>query len=228
MTSLTANLGKSAMLPSARITQDLTIAILIETEPQLIEKNHSTSPQQTESRAKPHLDSSTQDLPLKSQSKKSSDRVEHFALQVSAVKTQPYIRPLNLFEAKKEIAEIVEMVGDTKVRSRLVLNRQNASLIEKKYIQSWTEKCEAIGRLNYPRGNIEGQVTTKVSIANDGKLVSANIIKSSGIASLDQAVIKTVQQASPFQPFNTDMRKNYDLIEFTRIWRFSRSRQIIY
>ena len=120
------------------------------------------------------------------------------------------------------------MVGDTKVRSRLVLNQQNASLVEKKYIQSWTEKCEAIGRLNYPRGNIEGQVTTKVSIANDGKLVSANIIKSSGIASLDQAVIKTVEQASPFQPFNTDMRKNYDLIEFTRIWRFSRSRQIIY
>ena len=96
------------MLPSDRITQDLTISISIETEPQLIEKNHSTSSKQTESIAKPHLDSSTQDLPLKSQSKTSGNRVEHTALQVSAVKTPPYIRPLNLFEAKKKLLKYLK------------------------------------------------------------------------------------------------------------------------
>ena len=61
-----------------------------------------------------------------------------------------------------------------------------------------------------------------VSILADGSLEEVRILKSSGHRQLDQAALATVRQAAPYQPFNVEMRKAYDRLEFTRTWQFTR------
>ena len=88
----------------------------------------------------------------------------------------------------------------------------------------WRQKCERIGAINYPAGQLEGEVLILVSILSDGTLEEVRVLKSSGHRQLDQAALATVRQAAPFQPFNVEMRKSYDRLEFTRWWQFSKRR----
>ncbi len=141
---------------------------------------------------------------------------------------QKYKKSINLDRAKNQITQLAEAIAKPEHRIRYIQHHNDSSLAEENYLRSWREKCEEIGRRNYPKGRLEGQVTTRISIASDGSLIEAMIIKSSGIASIDEAVIQTIQQASPFQPFNIEMRRKYDFIEFIRLWQFSNARQIIY
>ena len=62
-----------------------------------------------------------------------------------------------------------------------------------------------------------------VSIEADGTLQDVKILRSSGHRALDQAALATVRQAAPFQPFSVAMRKEYEVLEFTRTWQFTKS-----
>ena len=97
------------------------------------------------------------------------------------------------------------------------------SAAEAAYLNMWRQKCERIGRANYPPGSLEGEVLMLVSILADGTLEEVRILQSSGHRALDQAALATVRQAAPFQPFNVEMRKGYDRLEFTRTWQFSKT-----
>ena len=61
----------------------------------------------------------------------------------------------------------------------------------------------------------------RVTIHHSGELLDVSVLRSSGHPALDQAALTTVRQASPYQPFNVDMRKRYDQLVFTRTWQFS-------
>ena len=93
---------------------------------------------------------------------------------------------------------------------------------ETAYLNTWRRKCERIGRNNYPAGLLEGELTMLVSILRDGSLANVKILRSSGQPKLDAAALATVRQAAPFQPFTVEMRKNYDRLDFTRTWQFSK------
>ncbi|MEM7098923.1 MAG: energy transducer TonB [Pseudomonadota bacterium] len=97
------------------------------------------------------------------------------------------------------------------------------SAAEAAYLNMWREKCERIGRINYPAGDLEGEVLMLVSISADGVLQQVKILRSSGHRALDQAALATVRQAAPFQPFGVEMRKQYDVLEFTRTWQFTKA-----
>lgn len=93
---------------------------------------------------------------------------------------------------------------------------------EAAYLAMWRRKCERIGRVNYPPGNIQGELVMRVSILSNGQLDYVRIIRSSGSTSLDKAALNTVRQAAPYQPFSIEMRKAYDRLEFTRTWQYSK------
>ncbi len=97
------------------------------------------------------------------------------------------------------------------------------SAAEAAYLDMWRLKCERIGQINYPSGALEGEVLILVSILADGSLEEVRVLQSSGHSELDRAALATVQQAAPFQPFNVEMRKSYDRLEFTRWWQFTKS-----
>jgi periplasmic protein TonB len=108
-------------------------------------------------------------------------------------------------------------------RTKRINSVTTRSAAEAAYLNMWRQKCERIGRANYPPGGLEGEVLMLVSILHDGTLEEVRILKSSGHRELDQAALATVRQASPYQPFNVDMRKSYDRLEFTRTWQFTKT-----
>lgn len=136
------------------------------------------------------------------------------------------------FDREQLIAEIASLEARIAQNQQALANRPRVkhlsqvttrSAAEAAYLNMWRQKCERIGRINYPAGNLEGEVLMLVSILADGTLQQVKILHSSGHRALDQAALATVRQAAPFQPFNVEMRKQYEVLEFTRTWQFSRS-----
>ncbi len=94
---------------------------------------------------------------------------------------------------------------------------------EAAYLNMWRQKVERIGNANYPAGDLNGDLRMLVVINWDGKLENLKILKSSGHRSLDEAAMRIVRIASPFQDFPVEMRKKYDQLQIIRTWKFSRS-----
>jgi periplasmic protein TonB len=93
------------------------------------------------------------------------------------------------------------------------------------YVESWRQKVERIGNLNYPEAardqKLYGQLQMTVEIRADGSIVGITINRSSGHKVLDDAAKRIVQLASPFAEFPTDIRKDTDILSITRTWTFT-------
>jgi protein TonB len=98
------------------------------------------------------------------------------------------------------------------------------------YLDNWRRRIEMIGNMNYPeearRQKLYGTLRVLVAILPDGGLKSIEITQSSGSKTLDDAAIRIVKLASPFQPFSTEMRKNTDVLEIIRSWKFEKTTQL--
>jgi protein TonB len=141
-------------------------------------------------------------------------------------------QPTNQLDREKLVQEIASLEAriaqDQQALAKMPRTKRLSSVTtrsasEAAYLNMWRQKCERIGRSNYPAGGLEGEVLMLVSIVADGTLEEVRILNSSGHRELDQAALATVRQASPYQPFNVEMRKSYDRLEFTRTWQFSKS-----
>jgi len=95
------------------------------------------------------------------------------------------------------------------------------------YLDSWKRRIEAVGDEYFPElGDLDGLTgspTLEVSIYATGELAEVIIRKSSGSAILDQAALDILRRASPFDPFPTDVRKDYDSLRFAYKWLFGES-----
>ena len=97
------------------------------------------------------------------------------------------------------------------------------------YEDSWKQKVERVGTLNYPeaaRGKLYGSLLLSVSIRADGSVEKVSVQRSSGHKVLDEAAVRIVKMAAPYAPFPPDIRKDYDIIEITRTWKFERSDRV--
>jgi len=94
------------------------------------------------------------------------------------------------------------------------------------YLENWRKKIENIGNLHYPeearRNKMYGSLRLLVAIKPDGAVKSIEVLESSGQPILDDAAIRIVRLAAPFQPFPVEMRKNTDLLEIIRTWKFEK------
>lgn len=92
------------------------------------------------------------------------------------------------------------------------------------YLHKWRERIETVGNLNYPteakNKQIYGQLRLVVSLMPDGSVLKVDIIESSGHKILDEAAIRIVHLASPFDAFPPNMQKTTDVLEVIRTWRF--------
>lgn len=98
------------------------------------------------------------------------------------------------------------------------------------YLDSWRRKIEMVGNLNYPeearQQKTYGHLRLMVSILPDGSVKEISVLKSSGYRVLDDAAIRIVRLAAPFQPFPVEMRKTADVLEIIRTWKFEQRAQI--
>jgi protein TonB len=92
------------------------------------------------------------------------------------------------------------------------------------YFEAWRQKVERLGSLNYPEearaGNL-GTLRLTVSLASEGQIKQIIVNKSSGFDALDKAAIKIVELGEPYAAFSDKMRKEVDIINITRTWKFT-------
>jgi protein TonB len=99
------------------------------------------------------------------------------------------------------------------------------------YVDTWRLKIERVGNLNYPEDakvkKIHGSLQLTVAIKSDGNVESVEINRSSGYKLLDQAALRIVRLAAPFERFPDNIRKDTDIVHITRTWSFTRGDQLL-
>ena len=101
------------------------------------------------------------------------------------------------------------------------------------YMKAWVDRIERIGNLNYPdearRRQLHGELMLTVGLARDGRVMSVDVIQSSGHRILDDAAIRIVHLAAPFPPIphGHDRGSNkIDELYITRTWQFLRGDEL--
>jgi len=98
------------------------------------------------------------------------------------------------------------------------------------YLDTWRRKIETIGNQNYPekakQDKIYGNLTLKVAINQNGTINQVYVMKSSGKKLLDDAAVRIVRLAAPFKPLTDEMKKDTDVLEIIRIWRFQEDNRV--
>ena len=99
------------------------------------------------------------------------------------------------------------------------------------YVDNWRIKIERIGNLNYPEEakarKLYGSLQLTVAIKADGEVESVEINRSSGHKVLDQAAVRIVRLAAPFERFPANIRADTDILHITRTWTFTRAEQVL-
>jgi protein TonB len=94
------------------------------------------------------------------------------------------------------------------------------------YVDNWRQKIERIGSLNYPAQartpRFFGVLRITVGIKSNGEIESVEVNRTSGHKFLDQAAIRIVNLAAPFDRFPDNLRADTDILYITRTWTFSR------
>lgn len=92
------------------------------------------------------------------------------------------------------------------------------------YLDSWRRRVERVGTMNFPSAarleKASGTPVVEVTIDADGKLARAIVRRSSGRPGLDDAAIRILQLAAPFEPFPRKMSATHDQIRIAYQWEF--------
>jgi protein TonB len=92
------------------------------------------------------------------------------------------------------------------------------------YLAAWKQRVEQLGTLNFPdaarRTGLTGNPVLEVAIGADGGLREIIVVRSSQQKLLDQAALRILRLAAPFEPFPDDIRREYDVLRFVYEWRF--------
>lgn len=95
---------------------------------------------------------------------------------------------------------------------------------EAEYYNRWSQKVVRIGNKNFPKEAINrkifGNLRLSVKIRPDGSVANIEILESSGHSLLDEAALHIVRLSSPFDPFPPEIKKNTDIFEIIRTWKF--------
>jgi len=92
------------------------------------------------------------------------------------------------------------------------------------YLDSWRRKIERVGTMNFPdvarREKLSGTPVIEVTIGADGRLVQTVIRRSSGHAEIDEAAMRILKLAAPYDPFPGELSAKHDEIRIAYEWQF--------
>lgn len=141
----------------------------------------------------------------------------------------PRFQAVNYQQLAEEIASLEARIAEEaqalakRPRVKRLTSVSTKSAVEAAYLNAWRQKVERIGNANYPAGGVYGDLRMLVVLRFDGALEEVRILESSGHKVLDDAALRIVRLAAPYQDFPVEMRKKYDRLEIIRTWQFSRS-----
>lgn len=92
------------------------------------------------------------------------------------------------------------------------------------YLDGWRRKIERVGTMNFPdvarRQKLSGTPVIEVTIGADGRLLEAIVRRSSGHVEIDEAAMRILKLAAPFDPFPVDLTAKHDEIRIAYEWQF--------
>jgi protein TonB len=92
------------------------------------------------------------------------------------------------------------------------------------YLDGWRRKIERVGTMNFPdaarRQKLSGTPVIEVTIGSDGKLLDTVVRRSSGHAEIDEAAMRILKLAAPFDPFPGELAGKHDEIRIAYEWQF--------
>jgi protein TonB len=123
-----------------------------------------------------------------------------------------------------EIGHRAELPNGADESRTLVASPSTQQSILAEYLDGWRRRVERIGTANYPAQFLgdpdAGRPTLEVVINADGRLEDIIVRRSSGDKALDQAALKILRLAAPFEPLPDNVRKDYDVLRFAYEWDF--------
>jgi protein TonB len=92
------------------------------------------------------------------------------------------------------------------------------------YLDGWRRKIERVGTINFPdvarRQKLSGTPVIEVTIGADGKLLQTIVRRSSGHAEIDEAAMRILKLAAPYDPFPAVLSSKHDEIRIAYEWQF--------
>ncbi|MGH1460851.1 MAG: TonB family protein [Neptuniibacter sp.] len=141
------------------------------------------------------------------------------------VSTSLLARSLEMASLQAELDSHRELMAK-KPRVKRLTSASTKKREDALYLDNWRKKIEYVGNLNYPeearKKKMYGSLRLLVSIRPDGSVKGIEILESSGKKILDDAAVRIVRLAAPFQPFPVEMKKSTDLLEIIRTWKFEK------
>ncbi len=124
------------------------------------------------------------------------------------------------------LAEIEKRINEENARpKKRYISPATREAVYAIYYDALRRKIEDRGTRDYPEINgrkLYGELTMNVTVAADGKVVEADVVRSSGSKQLDSRAVAIVHAASPFGSFSSAMRAQADQIVVTSRFRFTR------
>jgi len=153
-------------------------------------------------------------------------KILYFASAASA--DQPATKPM-LLEKRPDLGmapndEGIELHLRGESRQQLWVAADTRATDVAVYLDGWRRKIERVGTINFPdvarRQHLSGTPVIEVTIDADGHLASSVIRRSSGHAELDDAAMRILKIASPFDPFPRELAARHDAIRIAYEWQF--------
>lgn len=92
------------------------------------------------------------------------------------------------------------------------------------YLVGWRQRVERVGTANFPEwllaGEHKGRPTLEVAIGPQGNLVDIVVRKSSGDRTIDQAALRILRLAAPFEPLPPSLTAEFETLRFAYEWNF--------
>lgn len=111
------------------------------------------------------------------------------------------------------------------------INARTTETASADYMFQWVEQVERVGNLNYPdaarRDKLTGALILIVGIYKNGEIESITVDESSGHALLDDAAVRIVELAAPFEPMTGKLAEETDILYIVRTWEFQSSNSVV-
>lgn len=116
----------------------------------------------------------------------------------------------------------LRMRGDSRTRQWVTADTRESDVAA--YLDGWRRKIERVGTMNFPdvarRRKMSGTPVIEVTIGADGRLLKTLLRRSSGHAEIDEAALRILKLAAPYDAFAKDLSAKHDEIRIAYEWQF--------
>ena len=107
------------------------------------------------------------------------------------------------------------------------INARTTETAAASYMHKWVKQVERVGNINYPdaarRDKLAGALILIVGIYKNGNIESVTVDESSGHKLLDDAAVRIVELAAPFDAMTGTLAEETDILYIVRTWEFESS-----